>query len=943
MHRRGSRHSTGTHEGLGDEDFIPRANWFARYSILFAVCLALLALVGWVTGSPSLSSFGNARVPMAPTTIALFLLLGVAALVRLGLPRNSTLRWMSNAVALVTVLAALFLFISAMLGLHWHAERLGLPVGSAVSEISLKHMSPLTAFCLAVLGMAFLLLPARRGEGALARYRGTLAAASVVGLTSFVLLLAYLLGSPVLYGSMIIPPALSTALGLVGLSAGFAAMSWTGMGQPPGMSKREYPTASLPLVLLFVALAVGIGTTGYLYYRSHETNYRSEVERQLAAIADLKVDELVQWRRERLGDAALFHGNAAFTAEVQRALGSPADLASRQNVEEWMAHVEAVYGYDRVFLLVPKDSGWTTVFGSAEPIASDLARDAAWVLESGDVAFFDLHRDTPDGPIYMGLLIPLLTPPPDESPLGVLVLLINPETYLYGVVQRWPTPSPTAETLLVRREGDEVLFLNELLFQKGSALAWRRPLTEETLPAVMAVLGKEGVVEGVDYRGVPVLAAVRSVPDSPWALVARIDMDEIYQPLRGQLVVVVALIGGLLLSAGTGVGLLWRRQRVRYYRDRLRTSEKLLESESRYRHILDSMMEGYQILGFDYRYLYANDAAAEHGCRAKEDLLGQTMMEMYPGIETTPLFETLRRCMEERVAEVMENEFSYPDGSSAWFSLTMQPVEQGVAVLSLDITKRKQAERDLRALNVELVRRVEERTAQLQAANEELEAFAYSVSHDLRGPLRGMDGFSQALLEDYADQLDERGKDYLKRVRRAAERMGLLIEDLLKLSRVTRQEMKQETVNLSILAHGIVTTLEAEDPDRKIKFAIQDDLVTKGDLSLIRLALENLLHNAWKFTSREAQATIEVGEMQSDEEAVYFVRDNGVGFDMAYVGKLFGAFQRLHATKEFPGTGIGLATVQRIIHRHGGRIWAEGDVDRGATFFFTMGQRGREE
>ncbi len=229
-----------------------------------------------------------------------------------------------------------------------------------------------------------------------------------------------------------------------------------------------------------------------------------------------------------------------------------------------------------------------------------------------------------------------------------------------------------------------------------------------------------------------------------------------------------------------------------------------------------------------------------------------------------------------------------------------------------------------------------ERTAQLEAANKELESFSYSVSHDLRAPLRSINGFSQALLADYADRLDAQGKDHLHRVHAASQRMAALIDDLLNLSRVTRGEMHLESVDLSALARTIAAELRKSQPARQVECVIAAGIVANGDAGLLRIALENLIGNAWKFTSKSPRARIEFGVTQREGESVYFVRDDGAGFDMAYAGKLFGAFQRLHAATEFPGTGIGLATVQRIIHRHAGRVWAEGAVEHGAAFFFTL-------
>jgi PAS domain S-box-containing protein len=271
------------------------------------------------------------------------------------------------------------------------------------------------------------------------------------------------------------------------------------------------------------------------------------------------------------------------------------------------------------------------------------------------------------------------------------------------------------------------------------------------------------------------------------------------------------------------------------------------------------------------------------------------------------------------------------DGTPFWSFAnvsTFEHHEYGKVWVSVqtDLTERKQMEDIVNA-----------RTDQLEAANKELEFFAYSVSHDLRAPLRSIDGFSQALLEDYPDRLDSQGVDYLKRVRDASQFMGQLIDDLLTLSRLTRTEIQYRQVNLSAIARAVAESLKRTNPERHVTWAIADGLAAWGDPVLLQSVLENLLGNAWKFTSGHPSATIEFGATREDGKLVYFVRDDGAGFDMAYVDKLFGPFQRLHGRNEFEGSGIGLATLQRIIHSHRGKVWAQGAVEKGATFYFTLG------
>ena len=690
---------------------------------------------------------------------------------------------------------------------------------------------------------------------------------------------------------------------------------------------------------VFVVLAAGIIAGGWAYYRNYEQGFHIVVEHKLMAVAELKVRELTQYRRERLGDGEILD-TPAFAQLAGRFLEQPAQAASAQSLlESWLHKYTQLADYDEVRLLDAQGVtrlGVPAGLGPADPI---LLEAAARVLKSGRIAIQDFYLDGQSRRASLALLVPVrdATDATDaRRRLGVVVLRIDPQRYLYPFIQRWPAANQTAETLLVRREGKGVLFLNDLRFRDGTAVTLLLPQENKRLPAMMAVKGVEGIMEGRDYREVPVIAALRGVPDSSWFLVAKMDVAEAYGPQHEYRAQLIAMVGALLLGTAAYIGLIWNQQRVRHYRE-LDLAQTTLQVA------MDQSPAGIAIADAPSGTLrYVNDAGLLIRGGDREAIINGIGINQYVAswhlmdldgrelaAEEVPLTRAVlfgEACSREFIIRRDGGEDRHVLAKAAPILDEHGTVAAGVVVF-MDITEHRQLELKLQVT-----------LADMERSNRELEQFAYVASHDLQEPLRMVTSYVQLLAQRYEGQLDARGQKYIHYAVDGAQRMQALINDLLDYSRVGRPGQTQKATDLEVVLGEALLNLGGVIAENQARMDHDALPTVPGNAAQLVLLFQNLLSNAIKFRGAQPPC-VRISAQDCGGEWLIAVKDNGVGIEAQHAQRVFVIFQRLHTREEYPGTGIGLAVCQRVVEQHGGKIWFESVPGHGSTFFFTLAKQ----
>ncbi|MHB8139563.1 MAG: ATP-binding protein [Smithellaceae bacterium] len=734
---------------------------------------------------------------------------------------------------------------------------------------------------------------------------------------------------------------------------------------------RTVNIALLIAIAIFISASTVIAISGFYIYQNQKKEIGRAASQQLAAIAELKVWEISNWRNERIGDANVIYKNDSFAEDVARYFNNPLSPELKKSVLSLLAATQKSYQYQNI-LLFDKNK---TVRLAIQKYDSDFGVRHSDVInkafEINDIIVSDIHRDEQNNSTHISVVIPIMMiKKSGPIPVGTVIILVDPQHRLYPTIKQWPLPSQTGESLLVHRDGNDVVYLNELRHIKNTPLMLRYPITETMLPAVRAVLGSKGTFEGVDYRNKKVFAAVKAVPDTTWFLIAKIDQEEVVASLAMRFWLTVFFILVTISIMGILIAYVWRYQQAKYYREQYELEYKRAFMYAR--SLIESSLDPMVTISPEGKIMDVNESTEFITGRSRKELIGSNFSNYFTEPEKAD--EGYKLVFEKGIVRdyPLSIRNSSGQGIDVLYNASLYKNEtgevQGIFAAARDITALRHAEKELQAAHDELELRVEERTDELKRANnaleleiherkeveklialrtkllevtnKELESFSYSVSHDLRAPLRAIDGYSRMILRDQRDHLNDDARRKFDLIRSNTQMMGKLIDDLLAFSRLGRLEINMTRLDMEGLVNDVWMELQIINPDRRIDFKIDKVPASKGDRTLIKQVYSNLLSNAVKYTKNKDKARIETGGYKEENENIYYVKDNGVGFDMDYYDKLFGVFQRLHGTDEYEGTGVGLAIVQRIIHRHGGRVWAEGQVEEGAAFYFTLPVKG---
>lgn len=890
-----------------------------------AVAVAVFAWLGWWLALREEAAVRPGAAPLALNTVLLVILLGTASVLRHRWPAQKSVTAFGYCAALTVSLLGVLVWFEHLFAFVWVGERWFSRVMEAALGAPIGDVSPITAALLALLAGAFLLQLPPLVRSRLARQAG-IGFATTVLLASLLVLLEHLAATPLVYGGRTIPVSLVTAITFALLSVD-VFLTEGAMSQPGPILDdslfdsvpREMRRAGVALLLVLLVAVAIIGTAGYVYLKRQQAQARVEARQDLSAIADLKVAQIANWRTERLADAKLVLDSAALTYPFEQFLACPTESRWTNLVFNWMTACQQNGRYARVLLMDTNQKVRFAVPAQKNSIAPSERAFLIQALRTNHVLVSDLHlSQAVPGYANIDMLVPLLPTvngTEARSPIGALLLEIDPYEFLYPLIQEWPTASSTAQTYLVRREGDDVLFLNELRHAKGTAFSLRHSLSAHQYPSVLAVLGHTGIVEGRDYRGVPVVAAIRAVPGTTWFLIAKMETAEIYAPVRRQALVVGSVAGLLLLSSTLAVGLLWWQRSVAYYRQVLAQEQQRQALAQR---ILDLTKHANDIIllaSSDWRIVEANDRALQTYGYALADLRRMAMRDLWPP-EARAEFDEHIQQVEARDGIILETVHQRTDG-------TVFPVEISARVIEVagvkyyqgifrDITARKQAEEALQK-SEEHLHQLSARLLKLQ--DDERRRLAREL-HDTTAQKLAAAAVNLSRLQPRAEALDARAQTVLTDTRTLVDQSA---KEIRTLSYLLHPPVL-ETLGLADAVRDYADGF-AQRSGLRVDLEIAPDfpkLSEDFELALFRVLQESLANVHRHSSSR----TVSIRLFAQDRAVSVEVTDAGSGIPEEVLQALDG---RTGGAK----LGVGIAGMRERLRQLGGRL--EIVSDRGGT------------
>ncbi len=905
-----------------------------------AIGLALFALVKWQGGNLGAIGGLGGNVPIAPGTALVLLSFGSALVLR------EFLGWSRAARALSLGLAGLAILLSADACVHGFAGRESwwehwlLPSPVLARGIPLGRISPFSAVLFVLSGLPLLAAPGPTASRLWVRVAGDLAA-GVSAVVAGVLILAYAVGAPLFYSSGLIPVALLTAIGILGLDVGLLARDIGGLlisQRPPagGTAAPSRPRMEWRREIVFSAtVALVVLATGVVYLRVQLAAMRHTAFHELAAIGDLKAEAITTWRNERIQDARYLTQVPVVARTMAAFFGPSGDPAAGEDLAGILAALQQSRPYAATVIFDDRGQPRLAVPGAFHPDAAML-RATREALATRTIAFADLHDGEAGQPISLDVLAPVSDPArgTGAAPIGVIAIRVNAGAELFQMIGSWPIPSETAETLLVRREGDEVVFLNELRHRAGTALRLRFPVGDPDLPAAAAVRGETGVYEGIDYRGVRVLAAVRSVPGTPWSLVAKVDQQEIYAPLRRQTITVGLVVFALLAATGFWTETVWRRRVGRLL-------EQELDAERRYRELAErfALITRYGsdlILMADEagRIAEANDRAVEAYGFSREELRAMTLADIRAPGTRAGLAEDLAGAAG---GGLFESVHARKDGTTFPVEVNHRLVQIGGRSFRLefirDVTRRKRDEEERRRFEAQL-----QQTQRLES----LGVMAGGIAHDFNNLLTTILGRASLML--FGLKADSPFREGLQEIEKASDRAAGLCRQML--AYAGKGQVALEALSLSRVVEEMASLLNVSIPAR-ITFRRRLDAgipPVQSDATQLRQVVMNLVVNAAEaIVGGPGTVDVSTGVLECDEAYlrldsaivppppgtyVYLeVSDTGIGMDAATLARIFDPF----FTTKAEGRGLGLPAVLGIVLNNHGSLKVRSEPGKGTT------------